>query len=90
MVTCQADGITGITVSLGDQSDNAQRIQRMGVGRILAARRFTAGRAAPVIASLVGDSSYRAEAERAGAVVACEDGAEAAATAIEKIIGRAS
>ncbi|MEO9130790.1 MAG: nucleotide disphospho-sugar-binding domain-containing protein [Sphingomonas sp.] len=75
---------------MGDQSDNAHRIKKMGVGRILAARRFSAGRAAPVIASLLGDSSYRTEAERVGALIAPENGAEAAAIAIETLFDRPS
>lgn len=72
---------------MGDQADNAHRIRKMGVGRKLAARRFTAGRAAPIIASLLNDDRYRAEAQRIGAAIAQENGAEAAAIAIEKLIG---
>ena len=71
---------------MGDQADNAHRIKKMGVGRKLVARRFTAGRAAPIIASLLNDDRYRAEAERVGAVITRENGAEAAAIAIEKLI----
>jgi UDP:flavonoid glycosyltransferase YjiC (YdhE family) len=75
---------------MGDQADNAHRVKKMGVGRKLVARRFTAGRAAPIIASLLNDDRYRAEAERIGAVIAQENGAEAAAIAIEKLIDRSS
>ncbi|MDB5704681.1 MAG: glycosyl transferase family 2 [Sphingomonas bacterium] len=73
---------------MGDQSDNAHRIRKMGIGLVLKARRFTARRAAPLIASLLGESAFRAEAERIGALIAPEEGAEAAAIAIERLVTR--
>lgn len=72
---------------MGDQADNAHRIKQMGVGRSLAARRFTASRAAPVIAALLGAGGYREKAERIGQLIAPENGAEAAAEAIERVFG---
>lgn len=70
---------------MGDQADNAHRIRKMGLGLVLKARRFNARRAAPMIASLLDVPEYRVEAERIGARVRPEDGAEAAATAIERL-----
>lgn len=71
----------------GDQSDNGYRIKLMGLGRVLAARRFSADRAVRRIAKLIDPSlPYRAEAARIGALVAQEQGADAAARAIEAVL----
>lgn len=71
---------------MGDQADNAHRIRKMGAGLVLKARRFSARKAAPMIASLLGSATYRSEAERIGARIRPENGAEAAAIAIEKLL----
>ena len=72
---------------MGDQSDNAERIRRMGLGSVLTARRFTTDRASPRIAALIDPNRpYIAEAARIGAIVAAEQGACDAALAIEKVI----
>ena len=72
---------------MGDQSDNAERIRRMGLGSVLTARRFTTDRASPRIAALIDPNRpYIAEAARIGAIVAAEQGARDAALAIEKVI----
>jgi rhamnosyltransferase subunit B len=73
---------------MGDQNDNAHRIEHMGVGRALKAGRFTADRAAPLIADLLREDSYRKEAARIGALACLENGAAAAAAAIEASLGR--
>lgn len=70
---------------MGDQNDNAHRVERIGVGRSLPAKRFTAARAAPIISSLIADQGIRAEAVRIGRLVAIENGAQAAAIAIERV-----
>ena len=70
---------------MGDQADNAHRIRKMGIGQALKARRFTAQRAAPMIASLLDTPAYRAEAERIGKMIRLENGADAAAIAIERL-----
>lgn len=73
---------------MGDQSDNAERIRRMGLGLVLRARRFTADRAVHRIAELIDPKRpYIAEASRIGAIVAAEHGARDAALAIDKAIG---
>jgi UDP:flavonoid glycosyltransferase YjiC (YdhE family) len=75
---------------MGDQSDNAERIRRMGLGQVLRARRFTADRAVRRIAQLIDPRrSYGAEAARVGAIVAAEHGAHDAALAIEQVIAGA-
>lgn len=72
---------------MGDQSDNAERIRQMGLGKVLRARRFTADRAARRIAALIDPARpYIAEAARVGAIVATEHGARDAAQEIERVI----
>jgi UDP:flavonoid glycosyltransferase YjiC (YdhE family) len=71
---------------MGDQADNAHRIRKMGIGLVLKARRFSARRAAPMIAALLDTPAYRAEADRVGALIRPENGAEAAAIAIERLL----
>jgi UDP:flavonoid glycosyltransferase YjiC (YdhE family) len=71
---------------MGDQADNAHRIRKMGIGQVLKARRFNARRAAAMISSLLDRPAYRAEAERVGALISPENGAEAAAIAIERLL----
>lgn len=72
-----------VVAHMGDQYDNAQRIQAMGVGLRLDARGFTAARAESAIRRL---DAMAAEAERIGAVIRQEHGAEAAANAIEALL----
>ena len=70
---------------MADQPDNAARIQRLGVGRTIPAKAFTASSATAALAALLADSRCRAEAQRIGDIVAAEDGAAAAAGAIEAV-----
>jgi UDP:flavonoid glycosyltransferase YjiC (YdhE family) len=71
---------------MGDQADNAHRIRKMGAGLVLKARRFSARKAAPMIASLLDTPAYRNEAEQIGVRIRPENGAEAAAIAIERLL----
>lgn len=71
---------------MGDQNDHAYRIERMGLGRTIKARHFTADRVEPVLAGLLRDESYRDEATRIGVLASQEHGAETAATAIEALL----
>jgi UDP:flavonoid glycosyltransferase YjiC (YdhE family) len=75
---------------MGDQHDNARRIERLGVGKRLRARSFTVDRASARMARLLGDPAYAAEAARVGEIVREEKGAEAAASAIAKVLGEAA
>ncbi|MDF0486871.1 glycosyltransferase [Sphingomonas sp. H39-1-10] len=74
---------------MGDQYDHGQRIERLGVGLSMKAHRFTATRAARMIARLLDDPAYAAAAARIGAQVARENGADAAAAAIAEALGPA-
>lgn len=74
---------------MGDQADNAHRIHRLHVGRVLAAKRFNVERAAKRIAWLLdAHRPYLAAAAAVGAVVKAEHGAEAAGAAVEQAIAR--
>ncbi len=75
---------------MGDQNDNAHRIERMGVGRKLRARRFTAERAAPLLAGLLRDRARHDLAARIGSLSELENGAESAAAMIEARLGAVS
>ena len=72
---------------MGDQHDNASRIERLGVGRSLRASSFTVRRAAPIVARLLADTDCQAKAARTGLAVRKEGGADAAAAAITAALG---
>ncbi|CAN5352756.1 hypothetical protein BH10PSE12_BH10PSE12_19260 [soil metagenome] len=71
---------------MGDQSDNARRIVRMGVGRQLAPRGFTTQGAASVLSTLMADEGLRSQARRVGKLISSEDGAAAAALVIARLV----
>ena len=73
---------------MGDQADNAHRVHRLHVGRVLAAKRFNAERAAKRIAWLLdAERPYLAASADLGATIAAEDGARGAGEAIERVVG---
>ena len=69
-----------------DQADNAARVTRMGVARTLPRHRYTAARAAAELKELLDNPAYRQKAEEVGGRVRREDGASAAAAAIEEVL----
>jgi UDP:flavonoid glycosyltransferase YjiC (YdhE family) len=69
-----------------DQPDNAHRVERLGVARVLDARRYRARRAAVLLDALLTDPRHQLAANRAREVVAAEDGATAAADAIARAL----
>lgn len=73
---------------MGDQFDNAHRIGRMGVGRVLRASRFTARRATAMLTTLLRDETMAREAADVARQMAHADPAEAAAAAIEAQLGK--
>lgn len=72
-----------------DQPDHAARIERRGLGRTIARSSYTAGRVESVLRSVLADQGMAERAEAAGCRVRSEDGAQAAALAIEAALGRA-
>lgn len=69
-----------------DQPDNAARVERLGVGRTLARKKYTAANAVRELDRLLSDESYAERAAAVGKIVQAEDGARAAADEIEKFV----
>jgi rhamnosyltransferase subunit B len=82
-------GVPTLVVPLGlDQPDNAYRLQRLGIARILPRERYNAERAAAHISKLIGENKYRAAARSVESIVQREDGIAAACAAIAKVCNR--
>lgn len=71
-----------------DQPDNAFRVSRLGVARTIRRGRYTAAAAERELAALLSDPSYATRAEEVGREVRKENGAVAAADAIERMSGQ--
>ncbi len=69
-----------------DQPDNAARVQRLGVARVIPARKYTAARAAAALKDLLADTQMRVRAREVGQQVRAEPGVPAACDAIERIL----
>ncbi|HKO45098.1 MAG TPA: glycosyltransferase [Pyrinomonadaceae bacterium] len=69
-----------------DQFDNAARVVRLGCGRSLPRPRYNAASATKELAALLGERSYSIRAEEVGLQVQKENGAAAAADAIESLL----
>ncbi|HTU24612.1 MAG TPA: nucleotide disphospho-sugar-binding domain-containing protein [Pirellulales bacterium] len=70
-----------------DQPDNAARVTRLGVARVVSRRRYTAGRAAAELDRLLADPAYAARAAAIGARIRAEDGVAVACDALEAAAG---
>jgi UDP:flavonoid glycosyltransferase YjiC (YdhE family) len=68
-----------------DQPDNADRVTRLGVARTLFPSAYTTDRVARELERLLNDPRYRANGERASAVVRSEGGADGAAGLLESL-----
>jgi UDP:flavonoid glycosyltransferase YjiC (YdhE family) len=69
-----------------DQADNAARLQRLGVARVLTRRHYTVERVTQVLHHLLSDQALRAQAAMVGTRVADENGASVAADVIEQVL----
>ena len=67
-----------------DQPDNAQRLARLGVARVIPAWRYRARGAAAALDALLHDPGYRANAARVADLVRAERGVDAACDALER------
>jgi UDP:flavonoid glycosyltransferase YjiC (YdhE family) len=74
----------------GDQYDNAARIDRLGVGRTIMRRQYTAARAALELEQLLENPGYREKAADLGRCVQSENGVSAACDAIEEQLSSAA
>jgi MGT family glycosyltransferase len=80
-------GVPALVVPFNhDQPDNAMRIARLGVGRWLARRKYKARRGAAELDKLLNEPAYAQKAAEVGRIVRSEDGAGAAADAIEAML----
>jgi len=68
-----------------DQFDNAARVQRLGVGEVLYRSHYNARRAAQALRRILGDQSYARQAAAVAEQIGAENGAAAAADAIERV-----
>lgn len=69
-----------------DQADNADRVARLGVSRTIRASTYRASTAARELGRILSDPAYATQAAEVGRRVSGEDGAAAAADAIEQVI----
>jgi rhamnosyltransferase subunit B len=69
-----------------DQFDNGSRVERIGVGRVLPRAGYNAATATRELRALLGEASYTSRAAEVGKVVRSENGAAAAADAIEEVL----
>jgi len=69
-----------------DQPDNARRVRRLGVAKVVQRKNYTAERAARMIAGLLANPRYSERAIEVQRELATEDGLSAACKALEKIV----
>jgi rhamnosyltransferase subunit B len=69
-----------------DQPDNAARVKRIGTGLTISRNSYKAQTAARMLANLLNDPVYAANAERMGHRIRAEDGLSGACDAIEKLL----
>src|SRR5215213_60852 len=80
-------GIPALVVPFShDQFDNASRVARTGAGRTLPRSKYNAASAARELRAMLTDESYTSRAAEVGRQVRSEDGAVAAADAIEEVL----
>jgi UDP:flavonoid glycosyltransferase YjiC (YdhE family) len=72
-----------------DQPDNAARLQRLGVARVIGRKKYTASSAAAELDRLLTDGIYSKKAAEAAQRVASENAVRAACDAIEECAGKA-
>jgi rhamnosyltransferase subunit B len=68
-----------------DQPDNARRVRRLGVARVIRRRRYTAEIAARKIDLLLENATMRQRAAKIGEQLRCEDGLNTACDALEAL-----
>jgi UDP:flavonoid glycosyltransferase YjiC (YdhE family) len=80
-------GIPSLIVPFShDQFDNGSRVARVGAGRVLPRAKYDAASAAKELRALLADESYTTRAAEVGRQVRSENGAAAAADAIEELL----
>ena len=70
-----------------DQPDNAARLERLGVARVIGRKDYTARRAAAELDRLLKDARYAERAAMAARRIAQEEAVRAACDAVEECAG---
>jgi rhamnosyltransferase subunit B len=73
-----------------DQPDNARRVRRLGVAKVIQRDRYRADTAARVIGEMLAEKKYCERAAAIGAQVRGEDGLREAADALESLVHAAT
>ena len=68
-----------------DQPDNAERVTRLGIARMISRRRYSAARAAEELRQLLANPAYSKRASEVGEQIRREDGVGAACDALEAL-----
>lgn len=68
-----------------DQPDNARRVRRLGVAKVIQRKDYRAETAAPLIEELLNDRQYHNRAAEIGKQVRAEDGVGSACSALEEL-----
>ena len=71
-----------------DQPDNARRVRRLGVAKVVQRRNFTAERAARMISAILAAPRYADRAREVQQQMAAEDGLKTACDALENLVRR--
>ena len=80
-------GIPALVVPFShDQFDNGRRVARIGAGRTLPRSKYNAATAAKELRALLSDESYTTRAAAIGRQIRAENGAVAAADALEELL----
>jgi rhamnosyltransferase subunit B len=80
-------GVPALVVPFShDQFDNGSRVERVGAGRMLPRSKYKAASAAKELRALLSEASYTTRAAEIGRQIRSEDGASAAADAIEEVL----
>lgn len=70
-----------------DQPDNAHRVERLGCGRTIDRRSYTAPRVADELHALITGDAYRSRAAEVGRAIRAENGQARACDYIEEVLG---
>ena len=69
-----------------DQFDNGSRVARVGAGRVLPQAKYNASSAAKELRALLSEAGYTTRAAKVGEQIRYENGASAAADAVEEVL----
>jgi UDP:flavonoid glycosyltransferase YjiC (YdhE family) len=71
-----------------DQPDNARRMQRLGVARVIQRASYKSARVARDMRAMLAEPEYEREAQAAAEIIAREDGVKTACDALEQLCAR--